>query len=105
MGRQFDRSWVDNLTPEEIRSLEESAIDAPTVDALGLAVGYSDRAPGDYIVSGPIGAAGGPGRCFDDLDAARAWVVVTYGSRLKGEVRCQNVTASIVRWYALIRPK
>lgn len=100
----YDRSWVDELTPAEIRSIEDAAIDLPHVDGLELGVRYSDRAPGDYIVSGPIGAGGGVGRRFDDADDARAWCVATYGPRLK-DFRCQQVTAAAQRWVALIRPK
>lgn len=102
-SRGIDRSWIDDLHPDEIRALEESARDTPGVDNLPLGIAYSDRGPNDYILSGPLGAGTARGRRFDNLQEARNWILEHFSDRLRGEVTW-NRQESNPQWFALIRP-
>ena len=48
---------------------------------------YSDRAPGDWVISGPLPSGSGPGRWFPNWAAAERWARSFYGDRLRGPVR------------------
>lgn len=63
---------------------------------------YSDRHPDDWVSSGPLGGAKGPGRRFRDWGAAEAWAREFYGSRFKGKVM-EAYTPEGTRWAFLIR--
>lgn len=65
-------------------------------------IDYSDRAPTDYVISGPIGNlnGGGPGKEFGTVEQAEAWAKDRFGSRLKGKVKEAERGG---RWAFLIR--
>lgn len=42
---------------------------------------YSTRAPGDYVVSGPLGDGGGPGHRFSTVTAALIWLTRRIGGK------------------------
>lgn len=39
---------------------------------------YVDRARGEFIISGPLADGGGPGRHFETIEEAEAWVHIRY---------------------------
>lgn len=51
----------------------------PTIDLLPNCVDYSPRGPGDFVMSGPMGAGRGPGRYFDNRQDALNWCRLKYG--------------------------
>lgn len=65
---------------------------------------YSVRAPGDYVVSGPLGAEGrGPGHRFSTVQAALIWLTRRIGgNRIKQRI---HEAESGGRWAFLCRPK
>ncbi len=64
---------------------------------------YSDRAPTDWVISGPLGSAGhGRGRAFRTWGAAEAWGRAFYGPRYKGRLPDEGVV-SWGRWALLVR--
>lgn len=70
-------------------------------EVAGTQFEYSDRAPTDWVLSGPLGEeGGGPGRRFDSLEDAENWVVAKHGDRVK-----RAVTEAVLgnRWAYLIR--
>lgn len=65
---------------------------------------YSDRAPTDYVVSGPLGEEGnGRGRWFASWEDAEWWALRTYGDRLKHPIPEANIYGD--RWAFLVRAK
>lgn len=63
---------------------------------------YSDRAPDDWVSSGPLGDSGfGRGRPFEDWDAAEAWARKFYGWRYRG--RKAEEPGCLGRWAFIIR--
>lgn len=63
---------------------------------------YSDRAPEDWVISGPLGDSGkGKGRPFDTWADAEAWAREFYGYRFKG--RKPDEPGSLGRWAFVIR--
>lgn len=65
---------------------------------------YSDRAPTDFVVSGPLGGHGrGPGRYFPSVKQAAAWARSTYGRKLLGRIDDATKFGGN-RWAFLIRP-
>jgi hypothetical protein len=68
----------------------------------GVAFNYSDRHPDDWVISGPLGRAKGPGRRFPSWGAAERWAREFYGSRFKGRV-VEAYTPESTRWAFLIR--
>lgn len=63
-------------------------------------VGYNDRG-NDYVISGPLGAATGPGRKFETWAEAQTWVSSKFGGRCKGRPR--GITEDSPRWAFVIR--
>ncbi len=47
---------------------------------------YSDRAPNDYVVSGPIGDTNGRGRWFETHYRALRYYRMKFGDRFRGVV-------------------
>lgn len=86
-------------------SLEQSEHSTPEywmgdAEVEDLAFEYPDRAPEDWVISGPLGNARGPGRSFRSWGAAERWAREFYGDRLKGRIQeAQEGT----RWAFLIR--
>lgn len=72
-------------------------------DVEGMYVEYSTRAPGDWVISGPLGAHGrGPGRHFVTIGQATRWAREKYGRRLKGRItEAANFGGN--RWAFLIK--
>jgi hypothetical protein len=67
-----------------------------------LEFAYSDRHPNDWVISGPLGHATGPGRRFRSWGAAERWAREFYGDRFKGRVQ-EAYTPEGTRWAFLIR--
>jgi len=63
---------------------------------------YSDRAPDDWVISGPLGENGhGKGREFDTWDQAEAWAREFYGWKFRG--RKPDEPGSHGRWAFVIK--
>jgi hypothetical protein len=63
---------------------------------------YSDRAPTDWVVSGPLGESGfGKGRDFPTWEAAEEWAKDFYGWRFRG--RKPDEPGSHGRWAFVIK--
>lgn len=64
---------------------------------------YSTRAPGDYVVSGPLGDGGGPGHRFQTVTAALIWLTRKVGGkRIKQRIRESEAGG---RWSFLVAAK
>lgn len=61
---------------------------------------YPDRHPEDWVISGPLGTAVGPGRRFASWGAAERWAREFYGARFKGRIQ-EAIEGT--RWAFLIR--
>jgi hypothetical protein len=61
---------------------------------------YSDRAPDDFVISGPLPDGWGPGRPFESVARAARWCRLKYGYRFR---RMITEAESGGRWAALIR--
>jgi hypothetical protein len=62
---------------------------------------YSDRAPEDWVVSGPLGENGhGNGRSFATIGEAEKWARGFYGWRFKGRLPDEGFGG---RWAMLVR--
>jgi hypothetical protein len=71
----------------------------PTIDLLPPMVDYSSRAPGDFIVSGPLSVAHNiQGRTFKTHNDAFKWACGHYGTD-----RVSPVDAGELRWACLIK--
>lgn len=72
-------------------------------DVANTEFAYSDRAPEDWVISGPLGydSAFGKGRHFETWQEATAWAETFYGKRLKG--RKPDEPGSTGRWAFVIR--
>lgn len=70
-------------------------------EIVDLDVDYNDRNPGDFVISGPLGEAVGPGRRFETWDEAEDWVSTKFGKRSKGRPR--NMPEESARWAFVIR--
>ena len=46
-----------------------------------LPIEYSIRAADDFVISGPLGDGGGPGRRFSTIAAAMIWATRKYGGK------------------------
>jgi hypothetical protein len=72
-------------------------------DVEALDVDYSVRAPGDWVVSGPLGVHGmGPGRRFANIQQAARWVTEKYGTRVRHRIP-EATLAGGNRWAWLIK--
>lgn len=72
-------------------------------DVAGMFVEYSTRAPGDWVISGPLGThGGGPGRRFTNIKQAEAWVREKYGERVKYRITEATLSGGN-RWAWLIK--
>ncbi len=101
MERTLTDPW-DEFHPvdgnEPLLDYEEVAPEIPTIDALPEVVDYSVRAPGDWVLSGPLGEARYQGRRFaTEIDAYR-WACAKYGRD-----RVRRMRALEFRWMLLIR--
>ncbi len=72
----------------------------PTIDHLPELVNYSARGPGDFVISGPLGAGRGNGRHFGSINAAIAWANGKYGAK---RVKRIDGEGSEFRWALLIK--
>ncbi len=64
---------------------------------------YSDRAPDDWVSSGPLGTHGvGPGRRFMSWRTAEEWAREFYGVRYRGRIP-EAQREGCNRWAFLIR--
>lgn len=99
MAKRLDRSWIDKLHPMEQTELQHQALEGPSTDGLPIAIAYSDRGPGDFVVSGPLGAFTGRGRHFNDLPSALAWAEAKYGSG----VSLVHTREDLPRWAILVK--
>jgi hypothetical protein len=71
-------------------------------DVENIEFAYSDRAPEDWVSSGPLGNDFfGPGRYFETWPEAEAWAREFYGKRFKG--RKPDEPGSAGRWAFVIR--
>ncbi len=61
---------------------------------------YSDRGPGDWVSSGPLGDGAGPGRRFESVAAAELWARRFYGARFR---RMLTDTIPYGRWGCLVQ--
>jgi len=94
------------MKPKWLPELEEEC--APSTPTLGMAdddveftdFEYSDRAEGDWVISGPLDNNRGPGRSFATPRDAERWLRVRYGVRFK---RMLAESTGLGRWSALIR--
>lgn len=86
--------------PEDAPLVPECWMDDEQVASLEFV--YSDRAPDDWVISGPLGGAKGRGRRFQSWGAAELWARKFYGARLKGKVQ-EAFTPDGTRWAFLIR--
>ena len=68
----------------------------------GLEFEYPDRLPTDFVISGPLGDAKGPGRTFRSWHAAEKWAREFYGARFKRRVESPEEAA---RWAFLVSKK
>lgn len=88
---------------EELPELVVPTIDTDdeAMDAGLVEVDYSDRAPDDWVSSGPLGEARGAGRRFADWAAAERWARRFYGQRFKRRV--DGWLEDSPRWAFVIR--
>lgn len=63
---------------------------------------YSTRHPKDWVISGPLGVGGGPGRRFANWTQAERWAHDFYGKRLIGRI-AEAAIEGHNRWAFLIR--
>lgn len=68
------------------------------IDGVSYNQTYSTRGPNDVVISGPIGAARGPGRAFESQEAALAWAREKYG-----EDRVTLLKKDAPRWAILVK--
>lgn len=80
------------MDDEELPVVE--ALSTPTIEMTDEEVEaaeftYSHRAPGDWVISGPVTElqGHGPGPRFKTVRAAWEWAQEKYGDRLKGRIR------------------
>jgi hypothetical protein len=74
-------------------------------DVEEMDVEYSDRGPGDWVLSGPLGVlGGGPGRRFATIAQAEAHVRRLHGDRVVRRIM-EATTNGSNRWAWLIRRK
>lgn len=83
-----------------ITHLPDAGMDDSEVEATEFY--YSDRAPEDWVISGPLGMAGhGRGRHFSTWADAEHWARPFYGKRYKG--RLPDEPNSGGRWAFLVK--
>lgn len=70
-------------------------------DVEDMDVDYNDRDSSDYVISGPLGEAVGPGRRFETWAEAEDWVSTKFGERNKGRPR--GMSEESARWAFVIR--
>ncbi len=63
---------------------------------------YPDRLPTDFVISGPLGEARGPGRSFKTWSSAERWARQFYGERFKGRI---HAAEEGTRWAFLVGAK
>lgn len=96
------------LPDDELDGPAPSGPSTPTQDLSddeveGTEWDYSDRAPGDWVVSGPLGnLGGGPGRRFVTARQAERWCREKYGADFKRMIP-EAIPGD--RWAALIRSR
>lgn len=87
----------DDFEPSEYEVpeywMEEAELEA-------LEFEYPDRHPDDWVISGTLGDAAGPGRRFPSWGAAERWARQFYGARYKGRIQ---ESEEGFRWAFLIR--
>jgi hypothetical protein len=71
-------------------------------DVAELEFDYSDRAPSDFVISGPLNGGPGPGRRFESWMAAERWAREFYGARFKRRI---EIPEESYRWGFLVRGK
>lgn len=82
LGNKF-RKKLEKL--QEVTSVPNVHLNDDEVERLSF--DYSIRAPGDYVVSGPItGIGGGPGRVFATADSAEEWARGYFGNRFRKRI-------------------
>lgn len=67
-----------------------------------LAFEYPDRHPEDWVSSGPLAQAKGPGRRFQSWGQAERWAREFYGARFKGRIQ-EAATPEGTRWAFLVK--
>lgn len=72
----------------------------PTQDEIPLVVDYSDRAPGDWVISGPLVEGACRGRLFGSPVEALQWAAAKYGRQ---RVRLVRSDEEATRWAVLIK--
>lgn len=94
-------SDLDDEDIEYLPSTPEVGMSDDEVE--NLEIEYSIRAPGDWVISGPLGAhGGGPGRRFATVKQAEAWVREKYQQRVKYRIP-EATTNGGNRWAWLIK--
>ena len=48
---------------------------------------YSDRAPTDFVISGPLGDTNGRGRWFENMTLAVRYYRMKFGARFRGIIK------------------
>jgi hypothetical protein len=94
-----DEDIADEFEGEDDDLASEAPPEIPSIDKLPDVVDYSTRAPGDFVLSGPLGEGKGVGRHFDTLEEAAQWAVSKYGKNRVGVLQEQGE----FRWALLIK--
>lgn len=90
----------DSELPESEYPTPEYWMDDEEVES--VAFNYSTRHPDDWVISGPLGRARGPGRRFSSWEAAERWAREFYGNRFKGRIAEADVPDG-TRWAFLVK--
>ena len=96
--------WLESLTEEEYKYYVDSGHpQIPRHDCMPFVVDYSTRGPNDFVVSGPLGDAVGPGRRFPSLSAALKWAQGKYGDRARLVPELAKLSGELMDTYPLAR--
>lgn len=90
----------EEVFPEAEHRVPEYWMDETELETVEFV--YSDRHPDDWVISGPLGRAKGPGRRFLSWGHAERWARHFYGERFKGRVQ-EAFTPEGTRWAFLIK--
>jgi hypothetical protein len=90
----------EELVAPPLRGIPEYHLNDEDVE--GMEIDYSTRAPGDWVISGPLAHGKGPGRMFATLEEATRWAREKYGPRLKGRI-AEATRWDASRWAFLVR--
>jgi hypothetical protein len=97
--------WPTDEEPEEEEEEETVLTPLPAIpniyDGIPVHVDYSTRNPGDFMISGPVPPATGPGRVFSTTEEAYEWAIRKYGIRRVVKVPFDQSPRT--RWCLLIR--